>query len=81
MKELKKDSRKSIQVSKETHDILVAIKKIQNHLPLGKIVDSIVKERYEIEPSAIYGYDVSDMSIVSISIGDMHFQVVEKDKK
>ncbi len=45
-KELKTDNRMPIQVSKDTHTVLMAVKEVQDGIPLGRIIDKLVKERY-----------------------------------
>ena len=45
-KKLKVENRMPIQVSQDTHTVLKAVKEVQDGIPLGKIVDRLVRERY-----------------------------------
>lgn len=45
MSKLKKDNRKPVQVHKNTHAVLTALKEIDGR-PIGIIVDQLVKDRY-----------------------------------
>jgi len=48
MSKLKKHNRKPVQVSIETHKILVLASQLTK-VPIGAIVDKLVKEKYPIK--------------------------------
>ena len=48
MSKLKKDNRKPIQVSSETHAILRLASQLTK-VPIGSIVDKLIKEKYPIK--------------------------------